>query len=96
MAQSRQSRPDYGLDFQAKALKPFQVVPFLLDSGYRTTSHNKNNFPLGPYGSGGFRTVTAVRIDHFCVPLLNLSPALRVGVSGSGFGVWGFGFGFEV
>ena len=30
MAQIRQSRPDFGLDFQAKALKKIQVVPDLV------------------------------------------------------------------
>ena len=33
MAHVRQSRPDYGLGFQVKVLKPFQVVPSSLGSG---------------------------------------------------------------
>ena len=33
MAHIRQSRPDYGLCFQAKVLETFQVVPSSLGSG---------------------------------------------------------------
>ena len=33
MAHIRQSRPDYGLGFQVKVLRTFQVVPFSLGSG---------------------------------------------------------------
>jgi len=33
MAHVRQSRPDSGLGFQVKVLKPFKVVPFSLGSG---------------------------------------------------------------
>ena len=33
MAHIRQSRPDYGLDFQVKVFKPFSVVPSSLASG---------------------------------------------------------------
>jgi hypothetical protein len=32
MAQISQSRPDYGLDFQVKVLKSFQVVPSSIGS----------------------------------------------------------------
>ena len=38
MAHTRQSRPDSGLGFQVKLVKPYQVVPSLLGSG-KYSSH---------------------------------------------------------
>ena len=51
-AQIRQSGPDSGPDFQVKALKTFQAVPFLFKSGWPRKEEKNRKEGRGRVGEG--------------------------------------------